>query len=106
MQAEPGSVYGHKGTMKDVLARCLKKIDVQVRTLPSIYILQISSLTIGMWKPTTDRSIQPIGSKSYEHGKCRTDSVWSASEENELESGQKNLRSASVNTSRHPVKRE
>ncbi len=39
MGAEQGSVYGQKGTIKDVLARCLKKADVQVCTLTSVYIL-------------------------------------------------------------------
>jgi hypothetical protein len=36
---EPGSVYTQKGAMKDVLARCLKKTDVQVCTLTSVYLL-------------------------------------------------------------------
>jgi hypothetical protein len=36
---EPRSVYIQKGAMKDVLARCLKKTDVQVCTLISVYIL-------------------------------------------------------------------
>ncbi len=35
----PSSVYTMKGAMKDVLARCLKKTDVQVCTLTSVYIL-------------------------------------------------------------------
>ncbi len=39
MGAEPGSVYGQQGTMKDILGRCLKKIDVQVRTLSGVNIL-------------------------------------------------------------------
>ncbi len=38
MGAEPGSVYGQTGTMKDVLARCLKKTNVQVCTLPNVYM--------------------------------------------------------------------
>jgi hypothetical protein len=38
MGAEPGSVCGQKGTMKDVFARCLKRADVQVCTL-IVYIL-------------------------------------------------------------------
>ncbi len=41
MGAGPSSVYTKKGTMKDVLARCLKKTkktDVQVCTT-SVYIL-------------------------------------------------------------------
>ncbi len=36
---EPSSVYTQKGAMMDVLARCLKKTDVQVCTLTSVYIL-------------------------------------------------------------------
>ncbi len=39
MGAGPSSVYIQKGTMKDVLARCLKKTDVQECTLISVYIL-------------------------------------------------------------------
>ncbi len=39
MEAGPSSVYTQKGTMKDVLARCLKKTDVQVCTLTSVYLL-------------------------------------------------------------------
>ncbi len=35
----PGSVYTQKGAMKDVLARYLKKTDVQVCTLTSVCIL-------------------------------------------------------------------
>jgi hypothetical protein len=37
MGVGPSSVYTQKGTMKDVLARCLKKTDVQVYTLTSVY---------------------------------------------------------------------
>ncbi len=37
MGTEPRSVYGQKGTMKDVLARCLKKTEAQVCTL-SIHV--------------------------------------------------------------------
>jgi hypothetical protein len=33
MGTEPESVYAQKGTMKDVLARCLKKTEAQVCTL-------------------------------------------------------------------------
>ncbi len=33
------SVYAQKGTMKDVLVRCLNKTDVQECTLSSVYIL-------------------------------------------------------------------
>jgi hypothetical protein len=39
MGAELSSVYGQKWTMKDVLARCLEKTDVQVCTLSNVYIL-------------------------------------------------------------------
>ncbi len=39
MGAGLGSVCGQKGTMKDVFARCLKRADVQVCTLTSVYIL-------------------------------------------------------------------
>jgi hypothetical protein len=39
MGAGPSSVHTQKGTMKDVLARCLKKTDVQVCTLTSVYIV-------------------------------------------------------------------
>jgi hypothetical protein len=35
----PGSVYNQNKAMKDVLARCLKKTDVQVCTLTNVYIL-------------------------------------------------------------------
>jgi hypothetical protein len=38
MGAELSSVYAQKGTMKDVLARCLKKTDVQVCTLSSVHV--------------------------------------------------------------------
>jgi hypothetical protein len=38
MVAEPGSVCGQKGTMKDIFARCLKRADVQVCTLSCVYI--------------------------------------------------------------------
>ncbi len=38
MGAEPGSVCGQKGTMKDVFARCLKRADFQVCTL-IVYML-------------------------------------------------------------------
>jgi hypothetical protein len=44
MGAEPGSVYGQKGTMKDVLARCLKKADVQVCTLTSVCICSVIAI--------------------------------------------------------------
>jgi hypothetical protein len=37
MGAGPSSVYTQKGTMKDILTRCLKKNDVQVCTLTSVY---------------------------------------------------------------------
>ncbi len=33
MGTEPESVYGQKGTMQDVLVRCLKKTEAQVRTV-------------------------------------------------------------------------
>jgi hypothetical protein len=39
MGAGPSSVYTQKGTMKDVLARCLKKTVVQICTFTSVYIL-------------------------------------------------------------------
>jgi hypothetical protein len=39
MGAGPGSVCGHKGTMKDVFARCLKRADVQVCLLTNVYVL-------------------------------------------------------------------
>jgi hypothetical protein len=39
MGAGLSSVYIQKGTMKDVIARCLKKTDVQECTLISVYIL-------------------------------------------------------------------
>jgi hypothetical protein len=49
MGTESGSVYGQKGTMKDVFARCLKKIDFQVCTLLNIYVFvhnEISALLL------------------------------------------------------------
>jgi hypothetical protein len=39
MGAELSSVYARKGTMRDVLARCLKKTYVQVCILSSVYVL-------------------------------------------------------------------
>jgi hypothetical protein len=39
MGTELGSVYGQKGTMKDVLARCLKKTNVQVCTLFNVCVM-------------------------------------------------------------------
>ncbi len=39
MGAELNSVYAQKGTMKDVFTRCLKKTNVQVCTLFSVYVL-------------------------------------------------------------------
>ncbi len=39
MGAGSSSVNAQKGTMKDVLARCLKKTDVQLCTLTNVYIL-------------------------------------------------------------------
>jgi hypothetical protein len=39
MGAELSSVYAQKGTMKDVLARCLKRTDVQLCTLSRVYVL-------------------------------------------------------------------
>ncbi len=39
MGTELSSVYAQQGTMKDVLARCLKKTSVQVCTLSCVYIL-------------------------------------------------------------------
>jgi hypothetical protein len=36
MRVGPNLVYTQKGTMKDVLARCLKKTNVQVCTLTSV----------------------------------------------------------------------
>jgi hypothetical protein len=38
-ELQASSVYTQKGTMKDVLARCFKKTDVQVCTLTSVYIV-------------------------------------------------------------------
>ncbi len=38
MGAGPGSICGQKGTMKDVFARCLKRVDVHVCTLTIVYI--------------------------------------------------------------------
>jgi hypothetical protein len=40
MGTAPGSVYGQKGTMKDILARCLKKTNVQVCTLFNVCVMR------------------------------------------------------------------
>jgi hypothetical protein len=42
MGAGPCSVCGQKGTMKDVFARCLKRVNVQVCTLTSVYSIYFS----------------------------------------------------------------
>ncbi len=47
MGVESGSVYGRTRTMKDLLARCLKKADVQVCTLfHPIYILLCNATSV------------------------------------------------------------
>jgi hypothetical protein len=38
MGTEPESVYAQKGTMQDVLARCLKKTEAQVCTKINIFV--------------------------------------------------------------------
>jgi hypothetical protein len=43
MGAGPSSVYTQKGTMKDVLARCFKKTNVQVCALTSVYKLSCNA---------------------------------------------------------------
>jgi hypothetical protein len=57
MGAGPSSVYTQKGTMKDVLARCLKKTDVQVCTLTSVYILfcNANNCALATYLPSYDQ---------------------------------------------------
>jgi hypothetical protein len=46
MGARPSSVYTLKGTMKDKLARCFKKTNVQVCTLTSAYKLFCNAIAL------------------------------------------------------------
>jgi hypothetical protein len=57
MGAGPSSVYTQKGAMKDVLARCLKKTDVQVYTLTSVYMLfyNVNICALATYVPSYDQ---------------------------------------------------
>jgi hypothetical protein len=60
MGPEPGSIYTQKGAMKDVLARCLKKTDVQVCTLTSVYIfcsVTTDICTLATYVPSYDQQL-------------------------------------------------
>jgi hypothetical protein len=57
MGAGPSSVYTQKGTMKDELARCLKKTDVQVCTSTNVYILfcNANNCALAKYVPSYDQ---------------------------------------------------